>query len=137
LSYLLDTNVCIALMSGESAEVRAARRIALLEGLQLFVPVIVRFELQYGVWKSRHVALNQKRLNDFLDPSIEILDFDRNDADRAARIRAELEAAKMPIGFYDTLIAGQALARRLTLVTANVQEFSRVKGLRWVDWAKR
>lgn len=136
MSYLLDTNVCISLMNGESAEVRAARRIALLEGIPLFVPVIVYFELQYGVWKSRHIALNHKRLGDFLDPSMEILDFNRNDADRAAKIRAELEGAKTPIGHYDTLIAGHALARGLTLVTANVSEFSRVKGLRWVDWAK-
>lgn len=124
-------------MSGESVEVRAARRIALLEGIPLFVPVMVCFELQYGVWKSRHVALNQKRLSDFLDSPIEILDFNRNDADRAAKIRAELEAAKTPIGHYDTLIAGQALARGLTLVTANGREFSRVKGLRWMDWATR
>jgi tRNA(fMet)-specific endonuclease VapC len=47
-----------------------------------------------------------------------------------------LQAAGTPIGAYDYLIAGQALARRLTLVTANVSEFSRVKGLFWQDWAK-
>lgn len=124
-------------MSGESVWVRAEHRAALLEGLQLFVPAIVRFELQYGVWKSRYVDFNQKRLNDFLNQSFEVLDFDAKDADSAARIRAELEVAKIPIGHYDTLIAGQALARGLTLVTANVCEFARVKGLRWVDWAKQ
>ena len=51
-------------------------------------------------------------------------------------IRAALEASGKPIGAYDLLIAGQALARQLTLVTANVSEFSRVKGLSWQDWAK-
>jgi tRNA(fMet)-specific endonuclease VapC len=47
-----------------------------------------------------------------------------------------LEAAGKPIGAYDYLIAGQALARQLTLMTANISEFSRVKGLMWQDWAK-
>jgi tRNA(fMet)-specific endonuclease VapC len=48
-----------------------------------------------------------------------------------------LRAAGTTIGAYDYLIAGQAVARHLTLVTANVSEFSRVKGLSWQDWAKR
>jgi len=38
------------------------------------------------------------------------------------------------IGSYDLLIAGQALHRVLTLVTANVGEFSRVPDLRWENW---
>ena len=54
----------------------------------------------------------------------------------AGTIRAALEAVGKPIGAYDYLIVGQALARQLTLVTANVSEFSRVKGLTWQDWAK-
>jgi predicted nucleic acid-binding protein len=43
------------------------------------------------------------------------------------------------IGFrdrIDLLIAGQALRRNATLVTANTKEFRRVKGLAWEDWAK-
>jgi tRNA(fMet)-specific endonuclease VapC len=51
-------------------------------------------------------------------------------------IRADLESAGKVIGPYDLLIAGQAMARQLTLVTANVSEFSRVMGLKWQDWAK-
>jgi tRNA(fMet)-specific endonuclease VapC len=51
-------------------------------------------------------------------------------------LRAILEAQKQPIGPYDTLIAGQALARGYTLVTANYREFSRVEGLLWEDWSQ-
>jgi tRNA(fMet)-specific endonuclease VapC len=47
-----------------------------------------------------------------------------------------LESAGKPIGAYDVLIAGQALRHELILVTANVREFSRIKGLAWQDWAK-
>lgn len=40
------------------------------------------------------------------------------------------------IGPHDILIAGQAIARDLILVTANHREFGRIKGLRWEDWAE-
>jgi tRNA(fMet)-specific endonuclease VapC len=47
-----------------------------------------------------------------------------------------MEGAGRPIGAYDLLIAGQAFRHRITLVTANVREFSRVKGLSWEDWGR-
>jgi tRNA(fMet)-specific endonuclease VapC len=47
-----------------------------------------------------------------------------------------LESRGTPIGPYDLLIAGQALQRGLTVVTANTSEFSRVSGLGWVDWTR-
>ena len=65
-----------------------------------------------------------------------LLPFDEEDARIAGSVRAALETSGKPIGAYDVLIAGQALKRQLTLVTANVSEFSRVKGLVWQDWAK-
>jgi len=72
----------------------------------------------------------------FLSGPISILPFDDEDADAAGSIRASLEVLGKPIGAYDVLIAGQALARQLILVTANVAEFSRVTGHSWQDWAK-
>jgi predicted nucleic acid-binding protein len=64
------------------------------------------------------------------------LSFNDEDARVAGLIRATLEASGKPIGAFDLLIAGQALAGQFTLVTAKVSEFSRVKGLSWQDWAK-
>ena len=63
-----------------------------------------------------------------------MLEFDEDDARCAGEIRDLLRRAGTPIGPYDTLIAGQALARDLTLVTHNTREFSRVSGLRLEDW---
>ncbi len=54
----------------------------------------------------------------------------------AGEVRATLERTGQPIGAYDTLIAGQAVRRGLTLVTANTREFERVNGLMWEDWAR-
>jgi tRNA(fMet)-specific endonuclease VapC len=64
----------------------------------------------------------------------EVLDFDRENARQAGELRTRLAAAGTPIGAYDVLIAGQALARALTLVTHNTGEFQRVPGLRIEDW---
>ena len=61
--------------------------------------------------------------------------FQVDDAEAAGRIRAALDSRKQSIGPYDTLIAGQALARGFTLVTTNTQEFARVDGLKLEDWS--
>jgi tRNA(fMet)-specific endonuclease VapC len=53
---------------------------------------------------------------------------------RAAQVRAFLESRGIPIGPYDTLLAGHALSQSLILVTANVTEFSRVPGLTIENW---
>ena len=57
-------------------------------------------------------------------------------AKSAGIIRATLEKIGRPIGAYDPLISGQAVRQKLTLVTANSKELSRVKGLIWEDWVK-
>lgn len=94
------------------------------------------FELWYGVSKSPRHEFNTKRLETFLAGPIIPLPFEDEDAKVAGSVRAALEISGKPIGAYDVLIAGQALKRQLTLVTANVSEFSRVKGLVWQDWAR-
>ena len=63
-----------------------------------------------------------------------VLDFDKEDARQSGQIRALLAGKGTPIGPYDVLIAGQAIARNLTLVTHNTDEFRRVPGLRIEDW---
>jgi tRNA(fMet)-specific endonuclease VapC len=88
------------------------------------------------VAKSVRQDHNARQLEAFLAGPIIVLPIEFEDAKAAGSIRAALEASGRPIGAYDTLIAGQALARQLTLVTANVSEFSRVRGLSWQDWAK-
>jgi tRNA(fMet)-specific endonuclease VapC len=136
VSYLLDTNACIALINGSPASVRSHFQKATASDAQIYIPAVVTFELWYGVAKSARPALNAQRLQTFLSGPVSLLSFDDQDSRIAGSIRSALEAAGKSIGAYDLLIAGQALARQLTLVTANVSEFSRVKGLSWQDWAK-
>jgi tRNA(fMet)-specific endonuclease VapC len=136
VSYLLDTNACIALMNGFPPAVRARFEKAVRESLQVYVSSVVAFELWFGIANSARIAANTQRLETLLSSSVIALPFEDRDARAAGSIRATLESAGRPIGAYDYLIAGQALARQLTLVTANVSEFSRVKGLSWQDWAR-
>ena len=136
MNYLLDTNACIALIKGEPASVRTRFRTAVAAGGKVFVSSIVAFELWYGVSKSSQPEANRQRLGAFFAGPIALLAFDDEDAQSAGAIRAALEVLGKPIGAYDLLIAGQALQRKFTLVTANVTEFARVKGLAWQDWSK-
>lgn len=134
MTYLLDTNACIALINGRPAVVRTKFEFALQHD-QVFVSSIVLFELWYGVAKSSRPESNKQRLASFLSAPIEIVPFDQEDAAEAGSQRAALESIGKPIGAYDLLIAGQAVRRGWTLVTANVSEFARIKALRWEDWA--
>ncbi len=136
MNYLLDTNACIALINGQPASVRRRYDRARASGGQIFVSAVAVFELWYGVFNSSHVAFNTNRLESFLSGSITLLGFEDEDARAAGSVRASLEAIGKPIGVYDVLLAGQAMQQQLTLVTANVFEFSRVRGLIWQDWAK-
>jgi tRNA(fMet)-specific endonuclease VapC len=134
VNYLLDTNAVVALLRNKPASVRERFRAAEAAGDYLAVPSVVLFELWYGVAKSSHAAENAERLRIFLSGMVDPLGFDDEDAKSAGRVRAALEKGGTPIGPYDLLIAGQALARGLTVVTANVSEFGRVPGLGTVDW---
>ena len=102
----------------------------------MLVPTVVAFELWYGVGKSSNPESNARRVREFFAGPVRILEFGEDEARRAGELRAELERAGKPIGAYDVLIAGQALQRELTVITANAREFGRVKGLEWVDWGK-
>ncbi len=106
-------------------------------GSGLHIPAVVLFELWYGVAKSARREANSRRLSLLLEAVPSVLSFESDDARAAGQIRATLEQPGRPIGPYDILIAGQAVARDLILVTANRREFARVKGLRWEDWAEK
>jgi tRNA(fMet)-specific endonuclease VapC len=129
MPYLLDTNVVIAILEDTSAP--TARRAKRERIEDLGISAIVANELFYGAFRSRRTAENLSRLDELRFP---IIDFDRDDARQAGIIRAELAARGTPIGPYDLLIAGHAVARDLILVTHNTREFRRVPGLQIEDW---
>ena len=121
-------------MPPASAGMRDRYRQAEAAGDYLALSSVVMFELWYGVAKSSQVPENTERLRILLSGDLDLLDFDDEDARTAGQIRAALEISGNPIGAYDLLIAGQAVRRGLTVVTANTGKFGRVAGLSWQDW---
>jgi len=134
VNYLLDTNAVIALLKDQPPNVRNRLRRLVRRGVSIAVSTIVLYELWYGVARSQRRRENAERLRVFLSGNIDVARFDEDDAVTAGDLRAALETAGTPIGPYDLLVAAQALRSGATLVTANVSEFARVRGLDWQDW---
>jgi tRNA(fMet)-specific endonuclease VapC len=135
MTYLLDTNACIALINGTPRDVRRRFQRAIAKEATVLVSSVVAFELWYGCAKSQRKEANTRRLEAFFAGPLEWTLFDDEDAREAGTVRAELEVAGRPIGAYDVLIAGQARRRGATLVTSNAREFDRITGLKWEDWS--
>jgi tRNA(fMet)-specific endonuclease VapC len=129
MPYLLDTNAVIATLNDPAS--KTARRLRLERPSDVAVSSIVAHELFYGAFRSRRTAHNVGLIDAL---RFGVVEFDREDARQAGQIRAALAAAGTPIGPYDVLIAGQALARGLILVTRNTGEFARVPALQIEDW---
>jgi len=129
MRYLLDANAVVALLN--DANSKLAKRIRREKPNDIAISALVAHELFYGAFKSRRPTQNLA-LIDALE--FVVLEFDKEDARRSGEIRAFLSAKGMPIGPYDVLIAGQAVARSLILVTHNTREFERVPALRIEDW---
>ena len=128
--YLLDTNILIYAYRN-LGQCRA--RIDAQDAANINICPINVTEIEYGIAKStRPDALKQ-----FL-ATIQLLyveqAFTTEAARQAGQVRAALERQGQPIGAYDLLIAGIALAHNLTVVTRNVREFSRVPQLKVENW---
>ncbi len=136
MNYLLDTNVCIALINGNVPVIRNRFLKALASDSKILVSCVAAFELWYGVAKSTRQEKNARLVESFFAGPVSIQAFEFEDAKVAGRLRVDLEAVGKPIGAYDLLIAAQALRYQLMLVTANGREFGRVVGLEWQDWSK-
>ncbi|MDD5296981.1 MAG: type II toxin-antitoxin system VapC family toxin [Rhodocyclaceae bacterium] len=136
MDYLLDTNICIYLLTGRQPEFQQrilARLEALPSDAQVYLSSVVVFELSYGVRKSRWRKANDAVLSEFL-LDFRIAPFDEPAALIAGGVRADLEQRGRPIGAMDTLIAAHALSLGAILVTHNQDEFSIVEGLKLEDW---
>ena len=129
--YLLDSNVCIAYLRGRSLSVR--QRLARTPPGDIRLCSVVKAELAYGTLRSAKPDENKSRVDVFVQP-YRSLAFDDAAAQQFAAIRRQLEGQGMTIGPYDLQIAAIALANACTLVTHNVEEFSRVPSLLLEDW---
>ncbi|CAN5233129.1 type II toxin-antitoxin system VapC family toxin [soil metagenome] len=129
--YLLDTNAVIMLLNKPHSPL--ALHVRQHKPTDICISAIVSHELFYGAFKSQRREVNVALVDSL---QFEVLEFDKEDSRQAGEIRALLTTKGQPIGPYDVLIAGQAKARNMILITHNTQEFCRVKDLNIEDWEK-
>jgi tRNA(fMet)-specific endonuclease VapC len=131
MRYLLDTCTVSDFVRGDANLLRILTQ---KDPASLTVSAITRMEIEFGL------ALNPtraKKLVPLLDDFFSVVSttsFELSDAEAAAAVRASLQKVGRPVGAYDVLIAGTALARGLTVVTSNLSEFNRISGLRVENW---
>jgi tRNA(fMet)-specific endonuclease VapC len=127
---MLDTNIISDLIKHPQG--KAAKRIARVGETNICTSIIVAAELRYGCAKRGSTRLLRAVEN--LLGEIPVLPFDVPADTEYGGIRAELEAAGRPIGANDFLIAAHAFATGATIVTANIEEFKRIRGLKVENW---
>ncbi|WP_251231400.1 type II toxin-antitoxin system tRNA(fMet)-specific endonuclease VapC [Adlercreutzia aquisgranensis] len=129
--YILDTCICIDLMRG-----KLPGTLKVMESCnpkQFAIPAVAVAELEFGIQKSARPQETRRATERFLAP-FAIAPFDERCARAYGAIRNQLRLDGTPIGPNDMMIAATALALQATLVTRNVREFKRVKGLAIEDW---
>ena len=137
LAYMLDTNVCIHVMTGRVEGVR--ERLSRIPPQQVIISALVLAELRFGIHASaaERRSENMQALNDFLAMvAVDDWDWPADTADLYGHQRAALKARGLPIGANDLLIGCHALHLGRVLVTQKRREFERLDGLQvesWVD----
>ena len=130
LSYLLDTNILSDLVRNPQGPIAA--QIVKAGEERICTSIIVAAELRYGAAKSNSTKLAERI--ELILSALEILPLETPADHQYAAIRHHLTRQGTPIGPNDLLIAAHALSNDLTVVTANVGEFSRVPGLKVENW---
>ena len=131
IRYMLDTDVCIALIKNRPASMRS--RLSLLTSEEVGISSIVAAELWFGVANSQKKKKNESALKDFLE-FVTLLDWPGEASRLYGQIRAQLQKLGTPIGAMDLLIASHALFIDTVLVTNNTREFERVSDLKIENW---
>jgi tRNA(fMet)-specific endonuclease VapC len=131
MRYLLDADTVSFFVR---RELNVLSRLQATSPDLLALSTVTLMEIEYGLNRKpeRRAALETVLLPFF--NNIHILSYSPEDARATAAIRASLSHSGQPIGPYDVMLAGTALARGLILVSSNTREFSRVSGLVLEDW---
>lgn len=125
--YLLDTNIVIALLSGEQSVLDSLR-----QAEEVFIPIIAIGELYFGAAKSGRPEANRLLIDRFIDSRV-LLGCDLGVAREYGRLKGLLKAAGTPLPENDIWIAAVALRHGLTIVSRD-QHFSKVGELKAVSW---
>ena len=127
--YLLDTNICIYFLKGQFG---LHGKINEIGKENCFLSEITIAELKFGAENSVQKEKNRKNVEEFQSkfdilpvfPALDIF----------AKEKARLKTKGRILDDFDLLIGATALQNNLTLVTKNVNDFDRLKGIKIEDW---
>jgi len=128
--YMLDADTVSYALRGQG---RVAARLLEHQPSELCVSAVTLAELNFGA-EARRSQKIRRAIRSFTK-DVTVVPFDEASAERFGVVAAALSTRGRPIGLYDTLVAAQALALGLTVVTNNTRHFSRVPGLAVENWA--
>jgi tRNA(fMet)-specific endonuclease VapC len=131
--YLLDTNIASYVIKGNIPHVR--EHLVRVPISEVGISVVTEAELRFGLERRSNAALLQLAVEEFL-LRVEIISWNSAAARHYAKLRSALEGSGVPMGNMDMMIAAQALAQDVILVTHD-RVFQRVKHLKFEDWTRK
>lgn len=131
--FLLDTDTIILNLKGHPAIKENLRRHL---NDSLAVSIITCMELYYGAYKSSNIGVNISKIQ-MIERTLEVIPLGPESAQIFGMLKAQMEKKGTRLDDFDLVIAANALARNLTLVTNNIKHFKRIEGLKLTNWALR
>ncbi len=131
--FLLDTDIVSAVIKNRNS---LGDSVHYLTEAEWAISAISQMELRFGMLIMPPEHKSRNLIASFL-ANAPVLDFDSATADQTAKVRAQLKAQGAQIGCYDPLIAGHALAINAVLVTGNTKHFSKIEGLKTINWLNK
>jgi tRNA(fMet)-specific endonuclease VapC len=131
---MLDTNICSFIIRERPLDVLVKMQACVDAQQRIVISAITYAEMRYGSIGKKASPKHAGLVSAFVARLDGILPWDAAAVDETTRIRVELAELGTPIGNNDAAIAGHALVAGAVLVTNNVREFKRVRGLPIEDW---
>ncbi|HIJ95981.1 MAG TPA: type II toxin-antitoxin system VapC family toxin [Desulfuromonadales bacterium] len=131
MRYMLDTNICSYILKNHPASVK--QKLEEVGAGNICISAIVLAELYYGAARHPKGIVIRREIYNFVSRLV-VIPWDENAADHYGAIRASLEKTGSLVGAMDMLIAAHAMSCGTTLVTNNLREFDRIKGLTSLNW---
>jgi len=131
MRYMLDTNICSYILKNHPASVKL--KFEEVGAGNICTSAIVLAELYYGAARHPKGIVIRREIDNFVSRLV-VIPWDEIAADHYGAIRASLEKTGTLAGAMDMLIAAHARSCGATLVTNNLREFDRIKGLTSLNW---
>ena len=132
MKFLLDSNICIHFLRGKYNIIEKLNEVGIDN---CAISEITLAELVFGAEKSDNPKKNHKLIEKFIGQLSILPIFDA--IHTYGKEKARLQSEGKIISDFDLLIGCTSIENDLIMVTENIKEFDRIKGIRIENWVKR